>query len=145
MSTVRRTLCLIGLAYVLALPSVSHALAAQADAAPFDPSSDCSGDQACMEAARALDMNAPPPRALIMVIPRYPVAAIDNGRTGRVIVCFDVDESGAVRRPVILASSGEEFEAPVLAALEQSMFAPAISGRKAVKSRACRTYRFLLD
>ena len=117
----------------------------EAESAPFVPETDCAGEQSCLDAARRLDDEKPEPRALIMVIPRYPLEAIDQGRQGRVAVCFDVSEEGTVIDSVILASSGAEFEKPVLDALNQSMFAPALVRNTPVQSRACRTYRFLLD
>jgi TonB family protein len=79
------------------------------------------------------------------VIPQYPARAHAAAEEGRVRVCFDVDETGAVLDPVVLASTGELFEQAVLDAVSSSRFLPARQAGIPVRSRACRSYRFILE
>lgn len=85
------------------------------------------------------------PTVLKTVIPQYPPKAHAAAEEGRVRVCFDVDETGLVLNPVVLASSGEVFEQAVLEAVTTSRFLPARQGGIPVRSRLCRSYRFVLE
>jgi TonB family protein len=85
------------------------------------------------------------PTVLKTVIPQYPARAHAAAEEGRVRVCFDVDETGAVLDPVVLASTGELFEQAVLDAVSSSRFLPARQAGIPVRSRACRSYRFILE
>lgn len=85
------------------------------------------------------------PTVLKTVIPPYPPRAHAAAQEGRVRVCFDVDETGAVLDPVVLASSGELFEQAVLDAVSASRYLPARQAGIPVRSRVCRSYRFILE
>jgi len=74
----------------------------------------------------------------------YPRAARAARQEGRVMVCFTVDERGRVHMPAVRASSDPVFNPPVLEAISASRFAPARLGKVAVRSTACRTFRFEL-
>jgi len=83
------------------------------------------------------------PRPLNLVTPSYPSRAQRLEQDGRVVVCFTVDESGAVKEPVIVSSTDTLFNEPVLDAIAASRFQPAHNEGEAVKSTACRTFRFV--
>ncbi len=85
------------------------------------------------------------PTVLKTVIPQYPPTAHAAAQQGRVRVCFDVDETGLVLNPVVLASSGEVFEQAVLEAQRLQQLLPARQAGIPVRSRLCRSYRFLLE
>jgi len=74
----------------------------------------------------------------------YPRAARAARQEGRVMVCFTVDERGRVHMPAVRASSDPVFNSPVLEAISASRFSPARLGKVAVRSTACRTFRFEL-
>lgn len=85
------------------------------------------------------------PQVLRMVIPAYPRSAHAAALQGRVVVCFDVDETGKVVNPVIITSSADVFEPTTLAAVQRSTFLPARQGDIPVRSHLCRTYRYVLE
>jgi outer membrane biosynthesis protein TonB len=60
------------------------------------------------------------------------------------MVCFTVDERGRVHMPAVRASTDPVFNPPVLEAISASRFTPARVGETAVRSTACRTFRFEL-
>jgi len=83
------------------------------------------------------------PKAL--VAPAYPIDAMDEEIEGRVVVCFYVDREGRIHEPLVMESSHELFEAPVLKALSRSTFRPAKDENQPARSHMCRTYKFWLD
>lgn len=106
--------------------------------------SDCAGQPpADCPGGDGDDPSVPEPRPLELVSPAYPSRAQRLEQDGRVVVCFTVDESGAVREPVVVSSSDTLFNDPVLQAISASRFLPAHSDGQPVKSTACRTYRFV--
>jgi TonB family protein len=84
------------------------------------------------------------PRAVHLPQPVYPRAARAARQEGRVMVCFTVDERGRVHMPAVRASTDPVFNPPVLEAISASRFKPARVGESAVRSTACRTFRFAL-
>jgi TonB family protein len=116
--------------------SVPQPAGRDADDCAGQPPSDC-------PASAGGDPSVPEPRPLELVSPAYPSRAQRLEQDGRVVVCFTVDESGAVREPVVVSSSDTLFNDPVLQAIAASRFLPAESDGQPVKSTACRTYRFV--
>jgi TonB family protein len=88
--------------------------------------------------------NLTEPRPVLLPQPRYPRAARAARQDGRVTVCFTVDERGRVQTPAVRASTDVVFNQPVLDAISASRFTPARFGEQAVRSTACRTFRFEL-
>jgi len=88
--------------------------------------------------------NLAEPRAVLLPQPVYPRAARAARQGGRVMVCFTVDERGRVHMPAVRASTDPVFNPPVLEAISASRFTPARVGETAVRSTACRTFRFEL-
>ncbi len=84
------------------------------------------------------------PRPVLLPQPLYPRAARAARQEGRVMVCFTVDERGRVHMPAVRASTDPVFNPPVLEAISASRFTPARQGETAVRSTACRTFRFEL-
>ena len=84
------------------------------------------------------------PRPVLLPQPLYPRAARAARQEGRVAVCFTVDERGQVHTPAVRASTDPVFNQPVLDAISASRFTPARVGALAVRSTACRTFRFEL-
>ena len=85
------------------------------------------------------------PQVQRMVVPGYPWEAHAAAVQGRVVVCFDVDETGSVVDPIIVHSSADVFERPALDAINKSKFLPARLDDIPVRSHLCRTYRFVLE
>lgn len=88
--------------------------------------------------------NLTEPQPVLLPSPAYPRAARAARQDGRVMVCFTVDERGRVQLPVVRSSTDPVFNEPVLEAISASRFTPARSGKQAVRSTACRTFRFEL-
>lgn len=88
--------------------------------------------------------NLSEPRPVLLPQPLYPRAARAARQEGRVTVCFTVDERGRVHTPAVRASTDPVFNQPVLDAISASRFSPARVGAQAVRSTACRTFRFEL-
>ena len=88
--------------------------------------------------------NLSEPRPVLLPQPLYPRAARAARQEGRVAVCFTVDERGRVHTPAVRASTDPVFNQPVLDAISASRFTPARVGKQAVRSTACRTFRFEL-
>jgi TonB family protein len=84
------------------------------------------------------------PSPVLIPQPVYPRAARAARQEGRVMICFTVDERGRVQMPAVRASTDPVFNEPVLEAISASRFTPARFGEKAVRSTACRTFRFAL-
>lgn len=84
------------------------------------------------------------PQPVLLPSPVYPRAARAARQEGRVMVCFTVDERGKVQLPAVRSSTDPVFNDPVLEAISASRFTPARSGKQAVRSTACRTFRFEL-
>lgn len=101
-------------------------------------------------APESLVGEAPPPgelaepRSVVLPQPLYPRAARAARQEGRVMVCFTLDERGSVREPAVRSSTDVVFNQPVLDAISAARFTPARIGGKAVRSTACRTFRFVL-
>lgn len=89
--------------------------------------------------------NLSEPRAVLLPQPVYPRAARAARQEGRVAVCFTVDERGRVHTPAVRSSTDPVFNQPVLDAISASRFTPARMGTQAVRSTACRTFRFELQ
>ncbi len=88
--------------------------------------------------------NLSEPRPVLIPQPLYPRAARAARQDGRVTVCFTVDERGRVHMPAVRDSTDLVFNQPALDAISASRFTPARLGEKAVRSTACRTFRFEL-
>jgi TonB family protein len=88
--------------------------------------------------------NVAEPRPVQLPQPVYPRAARAARQDGRVTVCFTVDERGRVRTPAVSTSTDAVFNQPVLDAISAAQFTPAQVGKQAVRSTACRTFRFEL-
>ena len=84
------------------------------------------------------------PQAVRVPQPVYPRAARAARQDGRVQVCFTLDERGRVLAPAVRFSSHEVFNQPALEAIGAARFTPARIGSQAVRSTACRTFRFVL-
>ena len=83
-------------------------------------------------------------RAQRMVTPIYPAEAIARKLEGRVVVCFEIDEQGRVRKPRVRESSHVVFDAAVLKAVSASTYQPALENDQPVSAASCRTYTFRL-
>ena len=88
--------------------------------------------------------NLTEPQPVLIPQPVYPRAARAARQEGRVMVCFTVDERGQVQLPAVRSTTDPVFNDPVLEAISASRFTPARSGKQAVRSTACRTFRFEL-
>ena len=65
--------------------------------------------------------------------PTYPPQAIRSGKTGKVIVEFDVDEQGFVQNPKVVAREGSNiFDDPSLEVVKRFRYAPRFVDGKAV-------------
>ena len=105
-------------------------------------------------ASRSPDASLPPgslatgslaePEPIVLPQPVYPRAARAARQGGRVMVCFTLDERGLVHTPAVRASTDPIFNQPVLDAINAARFSPARVGKQAVRSTACRTFRFVL-
>jgi TonB family protein len=84
------------------------------------------------------------PEPIVLPQPVYPRAARAARQGGRVMVCFTLDERGFVHTPAVRASTDPVFNQPVLDAINAARFSPARVGQQAVRSTACRTFRFVL-
>ena len=84
------------------------------------------------------------PEPIVLPQPVYPRAARAARQGGRVMVCFTLDERGLVHMPAVRASTDPVFNQPVLDAINAARFSPARVGKQAVRSTACRTFRFVL-
>lgn len=84
------------------------------------------------------------PSPVDLPLPEYPDAARAAGREGRVLVCFTVDENGAVHTPVIRSSTDTVFNHPAVDAIRNARFTAARVGTEAVRSTACRAFKFVL-
>ena len=83
-------------------------------------------------------------RPIVLPQPVYPRAARAARQSGRVMVCFTLDERGLVHTPAVRASTDPVFNQPVLDAINAARFRPARVGKQAVRSTACRTFKFVL-
>jgi len=123
-----------------------HSSVAEQDAGDFDEKRFLSPDtkeQVIEPAPKPASKPKPAPKAL--VAPAYPIEAMDEDIEGRVVVCFYVDRQGRVHEPLVMDSSDEIFEAPVLKALSRSTYRPAVDDEQPARSHLCRTYKFWLD
>lgn len=73
-----------------------------------------------------------PPKLKNGVKPKYPFDARVRGQMGEVVLAFRVDETGRVRMPMVVKSSGLVFEQPALDAIRKFTFTPAMSNSKPV-------------
>lgn len=123
-----------------------HSSVAEQDAGGFDEKRFLPPDikeQVTEPAPKPESKPKPTPKAL--VAPTYPIDAMDEEIEGRVVVCFYVDREGRILEPLVMDSSHEIFEAPVLKALSRSTFRPAKDEEQPARSHMCRTYKFWLD
>jgi TonB family protein len=72
---------------------------------------------------------------LPIVFPDPPRFSLPQGITGDVIVEVTIDVEGKVAETKVLASLGEDIDGPVLAALRNWRFTPAMVNGVAVLSR----------
>lgn len=77
--------------------------------------------------------------------PDYPTKAIRSAIGGMVTACFTVTKRGKVKDVVIVQSSNEVFNKPIIKAMRASSYKPAMHNMKPVKAQLCRTYRFSLE
>jgi TonB family protein len=75
------------------------------------------------------------PRALIQAVPLYPYESRTAGESGRVVVEFIVDRSGAVVDLRVTESTGALFSVVALKAVARWKFEPALRGGRAVRFR----------
>lgn len=92
----------------------------------------------------ALARSLAEPEPIVLPQPVYPRAARAARQSGRVMVCFTLDERGLVHTPAVRASTDPVFNQPVLDAINAARFRPARVGKQAVRSTACRTFKFVL-
>lgn len=125
----------------------NHAAAVEDDPADFDENRFLPPGRAEKEAIlpEPAPERKPKPMARLMVAPAYPTDALDEELEGRVTVCFYVDKQGRILEPLVMESTHEVFEAPVLKALSRSSYVPADDDEWPPRSHTCRTYKFWLD
>lgn len=75
------------------------------------------------------------PRVASMELPVYPLSLRLAGVEGKVLVQFELDETGIVVSPRVLESSHPAFSAPALAAVSKARFIPAMRDGKACPYR----------
>ncbi|MEM7283676.1 MAG: energy transducer TonB [Pseudomonadota bacterium] len=80
-----------------------------------------------------------------LAAPVYPQSALEKGITGRVVVCFDVDDLGIVYDVNDLESSNDIFDKPTVEAIRASLFSPAVVKGESVDSTACRIFKYWYD
>ena len=78
------------------------------------------------------------------VTPVYPKRARRDRIEGEAVVCFTIDARGKIRKPRVQESTHKLFRKAALKAIRRSEFEPAGPHQVQV-TRACRTYRFLLE
>lgn len=83
--------------------------------------------------------------AILQRLPRYPLAARQEGVPGRVVISFVVDIEGRPRDLRVMESSNEIFEAPALQAIREWRFRPGRAGGVAVPLRYQQEIRFQLE
>jgi protein TonB len=79
----------------------------------------------------------------VMVSPRYPRRAVQEAREGNAVVCFLVDQSGAVQDPVIVEISDDIFAPTTLGAITRSRYRPTAS--TSMPRPGCRAYTYTLE
>jgi len=82
------------------------------------------------------------PKAVYRVRPKYPIAMIRSGLRGEVVLQFTVDETGAVKDPVVLRSSNPYFNQGALEALSQWKFEPGRLGGEPVAAKMQQPFVF---
>ncbi|GLS27030.1 M56 family metallopeptidase [Marinibactrum halimedae] len=82
-----------------------------------------------------------------VITPIYPTGALRRGREGKVIVQFDITESGKVNAPNIIYSEPKRlFDAAVMAAIKQFRFQPQrVNGRPVWVENVTETFLFRLE
>ncbi len=87
------------------------------------------------------------PQARRMVIPKYPLRAARRGIEGKIIVEYDLDQTGKVVAAQIVSASPENiFDKYVLKAIKKSEFIPKKINGKAVAAEGLRErYVFVLE
>lgn len=75
--------------------------------------------------------------------PAYPKELQDRGVSGRVVIDFYIDESGAVRLPAVVDADFMELGAFAVSAVRTWKFEPATSKGEPVLARVRQTFRFL--
>ncbi len=113
-----------------------------ANPATSPPSSNLAPESRTPEAPVAATLAEPEP--IVLPQPVYPRAARAARQAGQVMVCFTLDERGIVHTPAVRASTDPVFNQPVLDAISAARFSPARVGKQAVRSTACRTFKFVL-
>jgi TonB family protein len=78
------------------------------------------------------------------IAPVYPKRARRDRIEGEAVVCFTIDARGKIRKPRVRESTHKLFRKAALKAIRRSGFEPAGPHQVQV-TRACRTYRFLLE
>lgn len=83
----------------------------------------------------------------LVVTPDYPKRALTNEITGKVIVEFDVNQSGEVIAPrIISATPSGYFEREVIRAIKQFRFLPLqLNGEKVITKNVTETFIFTLE
>lgn len=71
-----------------------------------------------------------PPEIVNVASPVYPLAALQEGRQGKVKVGFFVGPGGAVEKATIVESAGADLDGATLAAVEKLRFKPAVKDGK---------------
>ena len=136
-------LLVVQLASIAALAQVSGEILVGRVASSNSPTSNLVPGSSSPDAASPAGSLAEP-EPIVLPQPVYPRAARAARQSGRVMVCFTVDERGLVHTPAVRASTDPVFNQPVLDAINAARFSPARVGKQAVRSTACRTFRFVL-